>query len=209
MDQTNIKGRWAVRFRYLQHVWCPGHDGLQTLFRQSCLLPTRRYHLCHAFWILGWSSIIFVHCRQVFSKDQYSGCLYFLGDWIDVSSLQSIHVVLKADLVNSIQYASVNIGMLVVGRVVAGLCVGIASSICPVYQAEIAPKEIHGELSLCNSGPSPGAFSSNILSNTVLRMSMADQTTQPNRHRLSEFHGASRSFQPSSSSLECFLAKIS
>lgn len=36
--------------------------------------------------------------------------------------------------------------MLVVGRVIAGLCVGIASSICPVYQAEIAPKEIRGRV---------------------------------------------------------------
>jgi len=46
----------------------------------------------------------------------------------------------------SIQCASQNIGMLVVGRVIAGLCVGIASSICPVYQAEIAPKEIRGRV---------------------------------------------------------------
>lgn len=45
-----------------------------------------------------------------------------------------------------IQCASVDVGMLVVGRVVAGLCVGIASSICPVYQAEIAPKEIRGRV---------------------------------------------------------------
>jgi len=29
---------------------------------------------------------------------------------------------------------------------VAGVCVGIASSICPVYQAEIAPKEIRGRV---------------------------------------------------------------
>lgn len=36
--------------------------------------------------------------------------------------------------------------MLVVGRVIAGICVGISSSICPVYQAEIAPKEIRGRV---------------------------------------------------------------
>ncbi|KAG4424863.1 MFS sugar transporter [Cadophora malorum] len=45
-----------------------------------------------------------------------------------------------------IQCLSINIGMLVVGRVIAGVCVGIASSICPVYQAEIAPKEIRGRV---------------------------------------------------------------
>ncbi|CAK7215991.1 high affinity glucose transporter [Sporothrix bragantina] len=45
-----------------------------------------------------------------------------------------------------IQCASVNIGMLCTGRVIAGLCVGIASSIVPVYQSEIAPKEIRGRV---------------------------------------------------------------
>jgi MFS family permease len=34
--------------------------------------------------------------------------------------------------------------MLVVGRVISGLCIGIASTIVPVYQAEVAPKEIRG-----------------------------------------------------------------
>jgi len=46
--------------------------------------------------------------------------------------------------VGSVQCASIDIGMLVVGRVIAGVGVGIASSICPIYQAEIAPKEIRG-----------------------------------------------------------------
>lgn len=42
--------------------------------------------------------------------------------------------------------ASQNIGMLCAGRVICGLCVGIASSIVPVYQSEIAPKEIRGRV---------------------------------------------------------------
>jgi MFS family permease len=45
-----------------------------------------------------------------------------------------------------IQCASNGVPMLVVGRVISGLCVGIASSIVPVYQAEIAPKEIRGRV---------------------------------------------------------------
>lgn len=36
--------------------------------------------------------------------------------------------------------------MLVAGRVIAGICVGITSSLVPVYQAEIAPKEIRGRV---------------------------------------------------------------
>lgn len=45
-----------------------------------------------------------------------------------------------------LQTASNGVALLCVGRVIAGLCVGIASSIVPVYQAEIAPKEIRGRV---------------------------------------------------------------
>ena len=36
--------------------------------------------------------------------------------------------------------------MLCAGRAIAGLCVGIASSVVPVYQSEIAPQEIRGRV---------------------------------------------------------------
>ncbi|KAF2655897.1 high affinity glucose transporter [Lophiostoma macrostomum CBS 122681] len=42
--------------------------------------------------------------------------------------------------------ASNGVALLCIGRVVCGLSVGIASSIVPVYQAEIAPKEIRGRV---------------------------------------------------------------
>ncbi|KAH8157046.1 hypothetical protein CIB48_g11200 [Xylaria polymorpha] len=45
-----------------------------------------------------------------------------------------------------IQCTSVSVGMLCAGRVIAGLCVGIASSVVPIYQSEIAPKEIRGRV---------------------------------------------------------------
>ncbi|KAK3818949.1 MAG: glucose transporter [Benniella sp.] len=45
-----------------------------------------------------------------------------------------------------IQCAAVNVGMLVVGRVVNGVAVGLCSMIVPVYQAEIAPKNIRGRI---------------------------------------------------------------
>ncbi|KAF3258239.1 hypothetical protein TWF192_000374 [Orbilia oligospora] len=45
-----------------------------------------------------------------------------------------------------IQAASINIGMLVAGRIIAGFSVGMASSMVPVYQSEIAPKEIRGRV---------------------------------------------------------------
>lgn len=45
-----------------------------------------------------------------------------------------------------LQCASQNRGMLVVGRIIAGLCVGLASAIVPVYQSEITPPAIRGRL---------------------------------------------------------------
>jgi sugar porter (SP) family MFS transporter len=45
-----------------------------------------------------------------------------------------------------IQCASVGVGMLIVGRIINGVAVGLASMIVPVYQSEIAPKEIRGRI---------------------------------------------------------------
>ena len=79
-------------------------------------------------------------------------------------------------MICSLQSASNGVPMLIVGRVVAGLSVGIGSTIVPVYQAEIAPKEIRGrvvslqqckrisavadeyQLSQCAQGLSRGVF---------------------------------------------------
>ena len=47
---------------------------------------------------------------------------------------------------SSFQTAANGIGMLIFGRVVAGIGAGIASAMVPVYQAEIAPKEIRGRV---------------------------------------------------------------
>ncbi|KAI0312838.1 general substrate transporter [Amylostereum chailletii] len=45
-----------------------------------------------------------------------------------------------------LQCASVNRGMLVVGRIVSGVAVGIASAVVPVYQSEITEPRIRGRL---------------------------------------------------------------
>ena len=46
----------------------------------------------------------------------------------------------------SLQTAANGVALLCVGRVVGGISVGIASAIVPVYQSEIAPKEIRGRV---------------------------------------------------------------
>ncbi|KAK7204148.1 general substrate transporter [Myxozyma melibiosi] len=45
-----------------------------------------------------------------------------------------------------IQACSQNVAMLIVGRVVSGLCVGLTSSVVPIYQSEIAPRKIRGRV---------------------------------------------------------------
>jgi MFS family permease len=45
-----------------------------------------------------------------------------------------------------LQATAVNIAHLCVGRVIAGVAIGICSAIVPVYQSEIAPKEIRGRV---------------------------------------------------------------
>lgn len=45
-----------------------------------------------------------------------------------------------------LQCASVNRGMLVVGRIISGISVGLASAVVPVYQSEITAPAIRGRL---------------------------------------------------------------
>ncbi|KFY26587.1 hypothetical protein V491_01247 [Pseudogymnoascus sp. VKM F-3775] len=47
---------------------------------------------------------------------------------------------------SGIQCACNGIVMLIVGRSISGICIGITSAIVPVYQSEIAPKEIRGRI---------------------------------------------------------------
>ncbi|KAF9947962.1 hypothetical protein BGZ70_002415 [Mortierella alpina] len=68
-----------------------------------------------------------------------------LGDRI--SRKRTIMLAASIWIVGSIlQCASVNVGMLIVGRIVNGVAVGLASMIVPVYQSEIAPKNIRGRI---------------------------------------------------------------
>jgi MFS family permease len=48
----------------------------------------------------------------------------------------------------TIQCASQNVGMLIAGRLIAGICVGICTPLVPTYLAEISPKVSCGPLSL-------------------------------------------------------------
>ncbi|KAI4129288.1 MAG: hypothetical protein LQ338_002297 [Usnochroma carphineum] len=69
----------------------------------------------------------------------------FIAD--KMSRKTSIQVAAVIWIIGSIfQTAANGISMLVIGRAVAGIGAGIASAMVPVYQAEIAPKEIRGRV---------------------------------------------------------------
>ncbi|KAK9242210.1 general substrate transporter [Lipomyces tetrasporus] len=69
----------------------------------------------------------------------------FLGDRL--SRKVSIQIGAALWIVGAIvQSASTGVPMLVVGRLLAGLCVGVTSSLVPIYQSEIAPRKIRGRI---------------------------------------------------------------
>ncbi|KAF9364520.1 hypothetical protein BGX34_001291 [Mortierella sp. NVP85] len=68
-----------------------------------------------------------------------------LGD--KISRKRTIMLAALIWIVGSIiQCATVNTSMLIVGRIINGVAVGLASMIVPVYQSEIAPKNIRGRI---------------------------------------------------------------
>jgi MFS family permease len=46
----------------------------------------------------------------------------------------------------TLQCSAQNVGHLVVGRIIAGISIGICSAVVPIYQSEIAPKSIRGRV---------------------------------------------------------------
>ncbi|ODQ74003.1 hypothetical protein LIPSTDRAFT_42890, partial [Lipomyces starkeyi NRRL Y-11557] len=45
-----------------------------------------------------------------------------------------------------VQCTSIGVAMLIIGRVISGLCIGLTSSLVPIYQSEIAPPKIRGRV---------------------------------------------------------------
>ncbi|KAK9384208.1 general substrate transporter [Lipomyces mesembrius] len=68
-----------------------------------------------------------------------------IGDWL------SRKVAIQAGAVlwcigAAVQSASNSIGMLVAGRLLSGVCIGITSSLVPIYQSEISPRKVRGRI---------------------------------------------------------------
>ncbi|KAK9312224.1 general substrate transporter [Lipomyces starkeyi] len=69
----------------------------------------------------------------------------FLGDWLSRKSAIQIGASFWCAGA-ALQSASNGIGMLVVGRVVSGICIGLTSTLVPIYQSEIAPRKVRGRI---------------------------------------------------------------
>ncbi|KAI1461332.1 general substrate transporter [Annulohypoxylon moriforme] len=91
-----------------------------------------------------------------FSLGAFFGCLasFSLGDRL--GRKQSIYVGLVVNVVGVVlQITAYHLPQMIVGRLVNGFGMGIASSVCPVFMAEASPSQIRGKLvvlgSLCNT----------------------------------------------------------
>ncbi|KAK9234433.1 general substrate transporter, partial [Lipomyces kononenkoae] len=68
-----------------------------------------------------------------------------LGDWLSRKAIIQAGAVLWC-VGSTLQVSSNGVGMLVVGRVLSGTCVGLTSAMVPIYQSEIAPRKIRGRI---------------------------------------------------------------
>ncbi|KAK9371566.1 general substrate transporter [Lipomyces chichibuensis] len=72
-------------------------------------------------------------------------CSSFLGDRFSRKATIQLGAVLWC-IGASLQSSSTGIAMLVIGRIFAGLCIGITSVLVPIYQSEISPHRIRGRI---------------------------------------------------------------
>jgi MFS family permease len=76
---------------------------------------------------------------------QIGSIIWYVAPWIFASSSYSYYRIIGSIIV----CASQNIGMLIAGRIINGLSVGICSAQVPVYITEIAPPSKRGRLVGC------------------------------------------------------------
>ena len=105
------------------------------------------WHLCrHARWIMGRRLALWLFDGYLWQKEgnhdrdhhlvRLSALLYASREYLTAS--RCIGSILCS--------ASQNVAMLVIGRFINGICVGIASAQVPVYIAELAPPSKRGRL---------------------------------------------------------------
>lgn len=92
--------------------------------------------------------VLWLSFRHLWSKDLYHGWLMYLVRQTSADSTSKTSFIQRINRVvgSIIVCASQNIGMLVVGRFINGLCVGICSAQVPVYISELAPPSKRGRL---------------------------------------------------------------
>ncbi|KAK9323791.1 general substrate transporter [Lipomyces orientalis] len=72
-------------------------------------------------------------------------CSSVLGDWLSRKVAIQLGTVTWC-IGASLQAASNGVPMLIMGRIIAGYCIGVTSTLIPIYQSEIAPRKIRGRI---------------------------------------------------------------
>ncbi|KAK9428329.1 general substrate transporter [Lipomyces doorenjongii] len=70
-------------------------------------------------------------------------CSSGLGDWLSRKVSIQLATILWC-IGSSLQAASTGVPMLIIGRIISGVCIGLTSALVPIYQSEIAPRKIRG-----------------------------------------------------------------
>ncbi|KAK9428637.1 general substrate transporter [Lipomyces doorenjongii] len=68
-----------------------------------------------------------------------------LGEWLSRKVAIQVGTILWC-IGAGVQASSTSVGMLIAGRIISGLCIGLTSSLVPIYQSEIAPRKIRGRV---------------------------------------------------------------
>ena len=75
-----------------------------------------------------------------------SGWIWVIGSILQCASVVSLPLFLQSNFPVPLPNPAQNRGMLVAGRVVSGISVGLASATVPIYQSEITAPAIRGRL---------------------------------------------------------------
>ena len=127
----------------------PANDPLPSLARPR---STRRYRGNYASRVLSRSACSNTTSRSYWQKKDNHSCWLDLGDRINspmcICGKSSFYPVPPPKGHIIIYYLLIfwNRGMLVAGRIIAGISVGLSSAVVPIYQSEITAPAIRGRI---------------------------------------------------------------
>lgn len=141
--------RASIQLRHRLHVRRPRSPILLQLLRKAFCLAAGRHLVLGPSWPRGLDRQFLADlcCRSQISGGSFAGSILFMWAGNKFGRLGTLRLACGFWFIGCIiQTAAVNVPMLIVGRVLAGLCVGLASSVVPAFQSELAPPDKRGRL---------------------------------------------------------------